>query len=314
MAKPLTKKTKRQLEAINQLKRMESDLKTLRTLLPQPEDYATKAEYRRAVNTANKNFWKMPRLGKKVEGVGLGEYTIRLEKQIADLKNLMGKPIIGPGVQIPAYLKGLTEDEKIATNTLHIGFGNAQQRRRNPLLKIRKGIGKSETWDNPFYNRRYDKAVIKEEKIVAEAAQRDYKRSTDNWESDPDGWMKELPIWHSLNPLSPNRVAPSGEEVGAPASISQQNKLNNYKGTQPFNIDAGATPWHDRRIRGPKQADAETRALLIRNTGNERAVNRLSSDQLSRYRISGGFESDKGIQLVGGGSRSEFIKKLTISD
>lgn len=205
---------------------MESDLKTLRTLLPQPGDYATKAEYRRAVNTANKNFWKMPRLGKKVEGVGLGEYTIRLEKQIANLKELMGKPTLGPGVQIPTYLKGLTKDEKIATNTLHIGFGSTQFRRRNPLLKIRKSIGKAETWDNPFYNRRYDKAVIKEEKIIAEAAQRDYKRSTDNWHLDPDGWMKELPIWHSLNPLSPNRITPSGEENDAPASITQEGKIN----------------------------------------------------------------------------------------
>ena len=227
MAKPLTKKTKRQLEAINQLKSMEADLKTLRTLLPQPEDYATKAEYRRAVNTANKNFWKMPKLGKKVEGVGLGEYTITLEKQIANLKDLMGKPTLGPGVQIPTYLKGLTKDEKIATNTLHIGFGSTQFRRRNPVLKIRKDIGKTETWDNPFYNRRYDKAVIKEENIVAEAAQKDYKRSTDNWHLAPDDWKKDLPIWHSLNPLSPNRVAPSGEEVDAPASISQENKLNN---------------------------------------------------------------------------------------
>ena len=312
MAKPLTKQTKRQLEAANQLKKMEANLKTIKTLLPQPEDYATKAEYKRAVNTANKNFWKMPKLGENKEGIGLGEYSIRLEKQIADLKSLMGKPRLSVGVQIPTYLGDLTKDEKIATNTLHIGFGNAQQRRRNPILKINKGGGQQ--WDNPFYNRRYDPAVIKEEKIVAEAAQRDYKRSTDNWESDPDAWMKELPIWHSLNPLSPNRIAPSGEEVGAPASISQQNKLNNYKGTQPFNIDAGATPWTDRRIRGPKQADAETRALLIRDTGNERAVNRLSSSQLSRYRISGGFKSDKGIQLVGNDGRSQFIKKLTIGD
>lgn len=227
MKKPLAKKTDRQLEAINQLKKMESNLKTLRTLLPQPEDYATKAEYKRAVNTANKNFWKMPKLGKDKEGIGLGEYTIRLEKQIAELKDLMGKPRLGTGVQIPAYLKGLTKDEKIATNTLHIGFGNAQQRRRNPLLRINKGGGGAQ-WDNPFYNRRYDKAVIQEEKIVAEAAQRDYKRSTDNWHLDPDGWMKDLPIWHSLNPLSPNRIAPSGEENDAPASLSQAARIEKH--------------------------------------------------------------------------------------
>jgi hypothetical protein len=63
-------------------------------------------------------------------------------------------------------------------------------------------------------------------------------------------------------------------------------------------MNQGRTPWTDRSVRGPKQANDETRSLFISMGADEKQVNRLSNDVLSRFRISGGFETDTNLQLL----------------
>ena len=97
----------------------------------------------------------------------------------------------------------------------------------------------------------------------------------------------------------------------SPLSIS---KTQEYYGTTPFNMEAGRTTWHDRRIRGPKQANDETRALLISEGANEKQVNRLSDQQLSRYRISGANYSDNYITLFGDGMSTRLKRSGNITN
>lgn len=109
-----------------------------------------------------------------------------------------------------------------------------------------------------------------------------FYKSGSNWRSQLD---KSSPNYHL------NKTKSTSND---PLSISKQTK---YFGSQPFDMNQGDVPWSNRRIRGPKQANAETRALLISKGADEKQVNRLSDAVLSRYRISGGFESDTNIQL-----------------
>jgi len=97
----------------------------------------------------------------------------------------------------------------------------------------------------------------------------------------------------------------------SPLSIS---KTQEYYGTTPFNMEAGRTTWHDRRIRGPKQANDETRALLISEGANEKQVNRLNDQQLSRYRISGANYSDNYITLFGDGNLTRLKRSGNITN
>lgn len=110
-----------------------------------------------------------------------------------------------------------------------------------------------------------------------------FYKSGSNWRTQLD---KSSPNYH-LNTTKSSSTAP--------LSISKQNE---YFGSQPFDKEQGNVPWSNRSVRGPTQANAETRALLISKGADERQVNKLSDSVLSRYRISGGFESDTNIQLL----------------
>tara|TARA_Y100001963_G_C6693188_1_gene405646 strand:- start:44 stop:1048 length:1005 start_codon:yes stop_codon:yes gene_type:complete len=153
---------------------------------------------------------------------------------------------------------------------------------------------------NVYFNPDLDRTNTTRDLADSRKARLTYKNKfPSQYAANPGGYLS------TLQPTNQFFNSPTGE-AKSPLSISQTGE---YFGQ----TEAGATPWTDRSVRGPGQADADTRALLIQKTNNERAVNRLSSSQLSRYRISGGFESDKGVMLTEDG-RSQFIKRLTIGD
>ena len=172
----MTKYTERQQEAINALKAIEKQLKGIAKYAPDPNNYPDKKSYNRAVNAANKQYWK-DTLG-ATEGVTIGEVAKRLNDKKKELIYIMGRKSLSPGFQASQVgLSALTDEEKIPANTLHIGVGPAKFRRKFPLLKISKG-GNNQ-WDNPFYVYKYDKAATSRDDKELKTARQDYLRSTD---------------------------------------------------------------------------------------------------------------------------------------
>ena len=151
---------------------------------------------------------------------------------------------------------------------------------------------------NIHYDKRFDNITHKDR--IAQERTLFTKLQKGNANYDNVFYMSGSSWRSQLDKNSPNYYVKQSNN-GQALSIANRNK---YGGTQAFDINQGRVPWINRRERGPKQANAETRALFISMGANEKQVNRLSDNVLSRFRISGGFETDNNLQLLtdGGGS------------
>lgn len=87
-----------------------------------------------------------------------------------------------------------------------------------------------------------------------------------------------------------------GDQYGPLNIINGKYTKKDFQG----NWRKGEQVWSGRGSgRSFSEANADTRALLIKKGANPRQVNLLSNDDLSRYRISGGLESKGRLQLLG---------------
>lgn len=101
-------------------------------------------------------------------------------------------------------------------------------------------------------------------------------------------------FYSKRRPENNNNV--EGNQYGPLNTINGKYKKGDFRG----NWRKGEEVWTGRGSgRSVHQANADTRALLIKKGANARQVNLLSNDDLSRYRISGGLESKGRLQLLG---------------
>tara|TARA_B100000427_G_C15423473_1_gene557443 strand:+ start:105 stop:1076 length:972 start_codon:yes stop_codon:yes gene_type:complete len=179
---------------------------------------------------------------------------------------------------------------------------------------------------NSYYVRAFDEKANTRDKKQYELAKQDYMRSTDfsgsmSEEAIRSAIQSELPEGNMYRSDSKyyignrNQYGAVTKQVVSP-EVKDELAVNNSirsKGNLTGNSNFGDQVWSGRGSgRSFHQANADTRALLIKQTNNERAVNLLSNDQLSRFRISGAFDSDKAVTLIGDG-RNTRIKKLSIN-
>ena len=118
-----------------------------------------------------------------------------------------------------------------------------------------------------------------------------------------DKFIRENPNIFLSNPgsyratLNENSPYYRANAKGEP--YSPLNTLKTKPGEYQGNWREGATRWTDRSKRGPNQANADTRALLIKKGASPNIVNRLSNDVLSRFRISGALsETGDNMRLI----------------
>lgn len=112
--------------------------------------------------------------------------------------------------------------------------------------------------------------------------------------------------WRSqIDSSSPNyHVSSSGKNTAL--SIGERKAYDANRLTDPT---MGKERWSGRGSgRSYSQANDDTRAYLIGEGADEKQVNRLSDDVLSRFRISGGIETDNNIQLLNDNGRSINLK------
>ena len=179
---------------------------------------------------------------------------------------------------------------------------------------------------NSYYVRSFDETANTRDKKQYETAKQDYMRSTDfsgsmSEEAIRSAIQSELPEGNMYRSDSKYYIG-NRDQYGAvtkkvvPSETKTELAVNNTirsRHNLTGNSNFGDQYWSGRGSgRSFHQANADTRALLIQKTNNERAVNRLSNDQLSRFRISGAHDSDKSINLIGDGSLTR-IKKLSIN-
>merc|ERR1711981_57101 len=111
------------------------------------------------------------------------------------------------------------------------------------------------------------------------------------------GWRQHLDVSHSEHPKSVNK-SPKNNALKISASDRDNVTTVTESGSTytseisrhglTGNSNLGDERWTGRGSgRSFHQANADTRALLIKETNNKKAVNLLSGDELSRFRISG---------------------------
>tara|TARA_Y100000593_G_scaffold85936_1_gene163767 strand:+ start:416 stop:1423 length:1008 start_codon:yes stop_codon:yes gene_type:complete len=152
---------------------------------------------------------------------------------------------------------------------------------------------------NVYFNTNLDRTNTTSDLNAAREARLKFKnKNPHGYAANPGGYLYEL---DENNQFFAARPA----EAGSPYVSNRRGLTGNSNfGDQYWSGRGSGRSFH--------QANADTRALLIKQTNNERAVNLLSNDQLSRFRISGAFDSDKSITLIGDG-RNTRIKKLSIN-
>ena len=239
------KYTERQKEAIAKLKAYDSQLKSLQKISPNPEDYDSKEDYSIAVNAANKKYWSET-LGAQ-EGKTIGQIAQEIRQKRKELIKTMSTKRLKSGYNPTlSGLTPLTKQEKISPNIIHLGIGNAKFRRKYPLLKINKKSGTMEAWDNPFYVRKYDEAVMKKDAKVYEQVRQDYMREADTSGLSSDqieaGINEMLPNWHHLKKGGINYEAPKVNEAEKDKQASI-NTINNKRTKSNYGDDkyAGLT-------------------------------------------------------------------------
>ena len=230
------KYTERQKEAIAKLKAYDSQLKSLQKISPNPEDYDSNEDYSIAVNAANKKYWSET-LGAQ-EGKTIGQIAQEIRQKRKELIKTMSTKRLKSGYNPTlSGLTPLTKQEKISPNIIHLGIGNAKFRRKYPLLKINKKSGTMEAWDNPFYVRKYDEAVMKKDAKVYEQVRQDYMREADTSGLSSDqieaGINEMLPNWHHLKKGGINYEAPKVNEAehdkhASINSINNKRRRSNY--------------------------------------------------------------------------------------
>lgn len=130
-----------------------------------------------------------------------------------------------------------------------------------------------------------------------------------------EAFKKDYPLQYRADPSrfratlnKANNYYKAGNKPGTGVTSTSENSygpLDTLSGTykkRDFQGDwrKGEDVWTGRDSgRSFHQANADTRALLIEKGANPRQVNLLSNDDLSRYRISGGLESEGRLQLLG---------------
>ena len=150
---------------------------------------------------------------------------------------------------------------------------------------------------NLYYDKRFDritnKTRIDQERNLFKKLQKGNASYDNVFYLSGSNWRGQI------DKNSPNYYISKNENNNQALSIANRNQ---YGGTAAFDMNQGNVPWTDRSIRGPKQANDETRSLLISQGLNERQVNLLDNDTLSRFRISGPLtDSNRGMTISKGG-------------
>ena len=298
----MAKYTKRQKEALDLLKSIDSQIKAIGKYAPNKDDYPDQSSYRSAVNEANRQYWKDH--PNATEGVTIGELNQRLVNKRNKLTKLMGGKKLISGSQLEELgLTPLTDSEKVEPNTIHLGIGPAKTRRKYPLLKIRKRPGSAGGLDNPFYVYKHDKAAIAKD-------DKEYKMLYDDYVHGTDGPMTESAIdaaiqqdlsnWNyrkvggiNYKPGYQDSNTTDQQAVSATQAIKIRGK--EYSGQK----DKGLERWTGRGSgRSLSQADADTVSLLISKGVDPTKARNVDRGELSRLRISGfTLDNDKFVEF-----------------
>lgn len=232
---------------------------------------------------------------------GIGEQIKSYKARRNQLTNFLGDAYIGVGRQGTPHIKGFTPT-------------------------YMKDVDSNTRWINTYYVRAFDEKSNIRDKKQYELAKQDYMRSTDfsgsmSEESIRAAIQSELPEGNMYRSDSKYYIG-NRDEYGAVTrqvvspQIKDESAVNNTirsKGNLTGNSKFGDQYWSGRGSgRSFHQANADTRALLIKQTNNERAVNLLSGDELSRFRISGAMDSDRSLTILSDG-KVKRIKKLSIN-
>ena len=325
-------------EAIKKLKLIQSRIAELESRLPDPDDYgndldsyqAALAEVNQKFNLENKE-WLLGVHKDKISGGGIGITLNKLKDQEKVMKKFLGNRYIGFG--------GLSKKEQqLLPNFMKKEFVQAkkaglQEVGKQPLTIGGKrilglSIGGKGKFFNPWYVYQFDEAQAAKDQKLYNQIEQDYLRGTDTTGMGSKEIDRE--IRYQLPRAHPLYLDPTGKQktlnpvlkfndsgvstIAKTDSLSSEEKTGmsvrkSLTGQSKF----GAEQWTGRGSgRTYSQANADTRDLLIKETNNKRAVDMLSNDQLSRFRISGAFDSDKSITLIGDG-RNTRIKKLSIN-
>jgi len=174
----------------------------------------------------------------------------------------------------------------------------AQKNLGATLFQLRKG------GTNPYYNKSLDTYTTQQHTKEALNAKNKYFKQTPMLaEINPLGYLYNL---SQDNPSYAGVVTSTGE-AKSPISLSKQGK---YFGEQ----DAGLTPWTDRSVRGPGQADADTKAYLLSIGARERDLKYIDSSAMSRLRISGASRGGEGHDFIEFGDSPRNRTRLKLYD
>ena len=324
-------------EAIKKLKLIQSRIAELEGRLPDPDDYGNDLDsYQAALAQVNQKFnlenkeWLLGVHKDKISGGGIGITLNKLKDQEKVMKKFLGNRYIGFG--------GLSKKEQqLLPNFMKKEFVQAKKAGlkevgKQPLTIGGKkilglSIGGKNKYFNPWYVYQFDEAQAAKNQKQYNQIEQDYLRGTDTTGMGSKEIDRE--IRYQLPRAHPLYLDPTGKQktlnpvlnfndsgvstVAKTDSLSSEEKTGiSVRKTLTGNSKFGDQYWSRGSGRTYSQANADTRALLIKETNNERAVNLLSNDQLSRFRISGARDSDKAVTLINDGKLTR-IKKLSIN-